>query len=101
MLNIALVLPHLDMKVAALMQYLLKSEQPVPWFKGEGLNLACLNVNRPAGKTGQVKLCIYEQHPDIFGLCETFLDNKINNNLLQRSGFSLERRDRQLKSGGS
>lgn len=80
--------------------FLINTAEQKPWFKGKGMNIACLNVNRLAGKLDQIKLCIDEHCPDIFGICETFLDDRIDDKMVQHNGFSLERRDRKGKIGG-
>ena len=77
-----------------------KSTVPPSWFKEKGLKSACLNINRLMGKLDQVKLCLNEQKPDIFGLCETFLTDKVDEKMIQHDGYVLERRDRVDKSGG-
>ena len=45
-------------------------------------------------------LSLTDQHPDILGLCDTFLDDKVDNKFLQRKSYVTERRDRVGKSGG-
>ena len=37
---------------------------------------------------------------DIMGLCETFLNIQVDNNILNIDGYDFERRDREGKSGG-
>ena len=71
-----------------------------PWFKSKGLKIVCLNINRVLGKLEQVKLSLEEQKPDIFGLCETFLNDKVDDRLLQYTGYITQRRDRVDKAGG-
>lgn len=73
---------------------------PSPWFQGKGLKTSFLNINRVMGKLDQVKLCLDEQLPDIFGLCETFLGNQVADKMLYHNGYTLERRDRSGKLGG-
>ena len=70
------------------------------WFEDKGLKCACLNVNRLLCKLDLIKDCINVQLPDILGLCETFLNNKTQDNILYHQGYRLERRDRADKGGG-
>lgn len=53
------------------------------WFNGKGLKLACLNINRLMGKIDQVKLCLDDQKPALFGLSETFLTSEVSDRLIQ------------------
>ena len=70
------------------------------WFEDKGLKCACLNVNRLLCKLDLIKDCINVQLPNIFGLCETFLNNKTQDNILYHQGYRLKRRDRGDKGGG-
>ena len=45
-------------------------------------------------------MCLNEQMPDIFGLCETFLNDKIPDRMLCHKNYTIERKDRSGKSGG-
>ena len=49
-----------------------------PWFQKKGLKIACLNIHHLIPKLDQIKLSLTDQHPDIIGLCETFLDDKVD-----------------------
>ena len=82
--------------------YLLMEKTSIPstWFTGKGFKCACLNINRLLSKLDQVKLCIDEQKPNIFGLCETFLNDNVPDRILQINGYGFERRDRIGKAGG-
>ncbi len=81
-------------------QSLTTSSLTTSWFHGKGLKCVCLNINRLLHKFEQVKLCIDKQNPDIFGLCETFLTNRVPDRLLHINGYMFERRDRIGKAGG-
>ena len=71
------------------------------WFTESGLKVASLNVNRLIGKLDQIKMCLDNHTPDVFGLCETFLNNNVDNQLVQHKNYVTERKDRLSgKSGG-
>ena len=71
------------------------------WFSESGLKVASLNVNRLIGKLDQIKMCIDKHTPDVFGLCETFLNSNVDNRMVQHENYITERKDRLSgKSGG-
>ena len=47
-----------------------------------------------------MKPCIAKQGPDVFGLCETFLNVKVMDRFIQITGYVLERKDRNKPGGG-
>ena len=66
-----------------------------------GLRVGNLNVCHVIPKFDEINLLLKgPQTLDILGLCETFLDDQVDSNLLQIDGFSFERKDRDGKSGG-
>ena len=71
-----------------------------PWFTEKGLKCACLNINHLICRLDQINLCMQEQKPDIFGICESFLNAKMKDEMLQQQGYVFERKDRVDKGGG-
>ena len=63
------------------------------WFSESGLKVASLNVNRLIGKLDQIKMCIDKHTPDVFGLCETFLNSNVDNQMVQHENYITERKD--------
>ena len=70
------------------------------WFSKNGLKSMCLNISHIMGKIEQVKLCLTEQVPDIFGLCDTFILPQTENRLLQHFNYTRERKNRLGQLGG-
>ena len=57
------------------------------YFTESGLKVASLNVNRLVGKLDQIKMCLDNHTPDVFGRCETFLNNNVNNEMDQHKTY--------------
>ena len=61
----------------------------------KGLHVANINICRIKPKLDEIKLLLNSSsNLDILGLCETFLDEKTDDNILQIEGFNFERKDR-------
>ena len=60
-----------------------------------GLRIANLNICHILNKVLSEKRSV-----DILGICETFLNSEISDELITADGFNFERRDREGKSGG-
>ena len=66
-----------------------------------GLRIANINICHLLPKLDEVKILLHERRTvDILGVCETFLDNKVDDALLQIDDYVFERKDRYGKSGG-
>ena len=76
------------------------STKPCVKFEKKGLHVVSLNAQHVLPKFDEVKIILNESNVDIFGLCETFLDDKTSNNNLSISGYNMERKDRKIKKGG-
>ena len=54
-----------------------------------------LNIRHLKPKLDEMKIILDQQKIiDIFGLCETFLDQTVDNDILSMKGYSFERKDR-------
>ena len=73
-------------------------------FSLKGLHLCNLNVRHLTPKLDEIRLAMAEENgPDIFGLCETFLDDGVQDCQIKIKGFDFIRKDRsdtQRKCGG-
>lgn len=73
-------------------------------FSSKGLHLCNLNVRHLMPRLDELRLAMVgENGPDIFGLCETFLDDGIQDCQIKIEGFDFIRKDRsvtQQKYGG-
>ena len=73
-------------------------------FSSRGLHFCNLNIHHILPKLNELRVIMaYENSPDIFGACETFLDPDISDNQLAVSGYDFLRKDRasiQNKGGG-
>ena len=73
-------------------------------FSSRGLHICNLNIHHILPKLDNLRVIMtYENSPDIFGACETFLDLNISDNQLAVSGYDFLRKNRvsiQNKSGG-
>ena len=66
-----------------------------------GLRIGNLNVCHLLPKFDEISLLLNGPCTlDIMGLCETFLNNQVDNNVLNIDGYDFERRDREGNSGG-
>ena len=66
-----------------------------------GLRIANLNICHILNKVDEIKILLSEKRSvDILGICETFLNSEISDELITADGFNFERRDREGKSGG-
>ena len=66
-----------------------------------GLRIANLNICHILNKVDEIKILFSEKRSvDILGICETFLNSEISDELITADGFNFERRDREGKSGG-
>ena len=73
-------------------------------FESKGLHLCNLNIRHQVPKLDELRLALAAVNgPDIFGVCETFLDCNVPDCQLSIQGFDVMRKDRsdtQNKSGG-
>lgn len=70
------------------------------WYEDKGLKCAFLNIRHLLGKLDQLRICMDYHKPDIFGMCETFLNDQTNDGFIQTNGYLSERRDRIGRNGG-
>ena len=67
----------------------------------KGLRISNLNVCHLLPKLDEIHLLLHERRSvDILSLCETFLNENVQNSTLDVDGFTIERKDRQGKLGG-
>ena len=70
-------------------------------FMEPGLRIANLNIQHLLPKLEEINYHLQNKNsPDVLGLCETFLSNHINNDLLHLQNYVIERKDRSHKKGG-
>ena len=68
----------------------------------KGLRIGNLYVCHLLPKIEELKIILHDKcSVNILGVCETFLNDDIDNSLLEIEGFDFERRDRDVGSGGS
>ena len=73
----------------------LRSEQ-------KGLHVPNVNICHIKPKLDEIKLLLNSSSKlDILGLCETFLDENTDDNILQMEGFNFERKDRAALRQGA
>ena len=66
-----------------------------------GLRVGNLNICHLLPKIDEINLLLKGyQTLDILGICETFLNDQVSDNILQIDGYTFERKDRDAKSGG-
>ena len=64
-------------------------------FSSRGIHMVNLNIRHLKPKWDEMKIILDQQkNIDIFGLCETFLDQTVDNDILSMKGYSFERKDR-------
>ena len=64
-------------------------------FKRRGIHIANLNIRHLKPKVDNMKVLLDQDCSiDIFGLCETFLNDSIDNEQIHIHGFKFERKDR-------
>ena len=64
-------------------------------FEYRGLNVAYVNICHMKPKLDEIKLLLNPSSKlDILGLCETFLDENTDDNILHMEGFNFECKDR-------
>ena len=73
-------------------------------FSSKGLHVANLNVRHLLSKLDELRLILASKTgPDILGLCETFLDSEVPDNLISVADYAFLRKDRGCtikKTGG-
>ena len=68
----------------------------------KGLHVANVNICHIKPKLGEIKLLLnLSSKLDILGLCETFLDENTDDNILQIEGFHFECKDRTALRQGA
>ena len=64
-------------------------------FKRRGTHIANLNIRHLKPKVDNMKILLNQANSiDIFGLCETFLNETVDNDQVHINGFKFERKDR-------
>ena len=64
-------------------------------FSSKGLNVTNLNVRHLLSKLDEIRIILASKTgPDILGLCETFLDSTVPDNLISVSDYAFLRKDR-------
>ncbi|KAK3107876.1 hypothetical protein FSP39_024162 [Pinctada imbricata] len=67
----------------------------------KGLRFANINVCHILPKLDEIKILLHERRTvDLLGVCETLLNEQIDDALLNIEGYDFERKDRDGKSGG-
>ena len=67
----------------------------------KGLRIGNLNVCHIMPKLDEIQLLLHDNRSvNILGLCETFLNDNIDDSILSIDGFNFERRDRNGQLGG-
>ncbi|MCG8066696.1 MAG: hypothetical protein JAY84_02445 [Candidatus Thiodiazotropha taylori] len=71
-------------------------------FNHRGLHVANVNICHLKPKLDEVEILLNSTaNLDILGLCETFLDENTDNDILHMNGFNFERKDRSTLKQGS
>ena len=71
------------------------------FYKKKGLHVANLNIQHLLPKLDEIKFHLsLPNSTDILGLCETFLNQSIENKQIHINNFKIERKDRSGKVGG-
>lgn len=64
-------------------------------FKRRGIHIVNLNIRHLKPKLDEIKLLLDRSNEvDIFGVCETFLNKSVGNDILHIGGYHFERKDR-------
>ena len=69
------------------------------WFEKKGLHITHLNIHYLNPKLDEIKFLVSEQNVDILRLCETFL-NEFSDNELIIPDYNTVRKDRKTHGGG-
>ena len=64
-------------------------------FDRRGVHMANLNIRYLKPKLDQFNIMLHESDIDIFGVCETFLNKTIHDEIINVNGFTHERKDRE------
>ena len=64
------------------------------------LSIACFNVCRLVLRFNQVRFEVENHNYDIVAITETFLNDKVTDDLIRLRGYDLIRSDRQNRMGG-
>ena len=64
-------------------------------FDRRGVHIANLNIQHLKPKLDQVNIMLHESDIDILGVCETFLNKTINDEMINVNGFTHERKNRE------
>ena len=63
-------------------------------FKRRSIHIATLNIRHLKPRVNNMKVLLNQANSiDIFGLCETFLNETVDNDLVHINGFKFERKD--------
>ena len=64
-------------------------------FNSRGIHMGNLNIRHLKPKLDEMKQMLnLSNNNDIFGVCETFLDKTVDNDILSINGYTFERKDR-------
>ena len=69
-------------------------------FNCRGMHFFHLNINSILPKIDELRIIAKEINPSIIGLTETKIDNNVNDEEIQISGYNIERADRDRRGGG-
>ena len=70
-------------------------------FGSKGFNVVNLNICHLKPKLDEIRILLSPTNNiDVLGICETFLHDNIDDDVLQMEGYSLERKDRVTGRGG-
>ena len=75
-------------------------DHPINFSTTCGLNIACLNVRGILNKFDEVQRLLNECNFDIFGICETFLDDDVNSHEYTIDGYNVISNSRNRHGGG-
>ena len=65
-------------------------------FQRKGMHISNLNIRHLKPKLDDVKLLLNsENNVDVFGICETFLNQTVEDKILKIAGYQFERKDRE------
>lgn len=65
-------------------------------FAHKGLRIANLNIRHLVAKLDELRLLLCSNSIDIFGVCETFLDDTVGDELIRIDSYNTERKDRDF-----
>ena len=71
-------------------------------FNRKGIHIVNLNIRHVKSKLDERKIILNStKHIDVFGLCETFLSESVDNDILNIDSYTIERKDRHENNTAS